>query len=242
MNILIKPAIRYFDKGNLKEALKLLRRAVLEYPNDLDAHYMLAHTLRSQKNYKEALEHYRFVYDSEPLQLKTLRWVVQMYREMEDYIGESQVLLEALDKTGSSNDKDAVRGWLAAKQKDYDAAYEHLIKAANSNSALLRDVGLVLRLGGRLEEAQDVLEQAIDQLPDFAPMFYELGLVQERLGKISEAETYFARALHISPTYYEFALLGLARVVRKQKWFRRWSMAKYACIAIVKLHTCPYER
>jgi len=90
--------------------------------------------------------------------------------------------------------------------------YLERAEAKTATAAELADLGVLLAAGGHLEDAEHWLREAVKADKHSFPARYRLGLVQQRLGKSSDAAKSFARALEDKPDdpYARF-MLAFAR-------------------------------
>jgi tetratricopeptide (TPR) repeat protein len=89
-------------------------------------------------------------------------------------------------------------------EKDPGYVNAYLLSAKNHES------------GGRLDEAVEVLERGIRNLPDEEKLYAELAYFYDKTGKKNRAEELLNRALELNPEY-ENALESLRSIERKQK-------------------------
>jgi tetratricopeptide (TPR) repeat protein len=113
------------------------------------------------------------------------------------------------------------RGWtnlgLAVIERDPAAAerhFRHALEIAPDWVPALIHLGDVLRLQGRLEEAQPPLERALALEPDYAKALNSYGTVLATQGRLDEAVAHFERAIEVEPTSRAAHVnLGYARVL-----------------------------
>jgi tetratricopeptide (TPR) repeat protein len=93
------------------------------------------------------------------------------------------------------------------------------------NYFALVNLGCELARHGRLQEAIDHYEQAIQRKPDYAPFYYNFGNVLAKCGRKSEAVARYQEAIRLSPnsvaTYNNLGntLLAMGRSVEAQKQY-----------------------
>ena len=79
--------------------------------------------------------------------------------------------------------------------------WEDVARKSPRNGRGLMNYGLALMSRGRLEEAHELFEQAVEFTPNYPILEVNLGIVTAALGSNDEAERHFKRALQLDPQY-----------------------------------------
>ena len=95
-------------------------------------------------------------------------------------------------------------------------SFERALELRPDDGRLLGDRGEALRLMGRFDEAQAVLQRAAAALPDSAHILASLGAVKARLDDVRGALAVIDRAVSLDPGN-SFALLMRAAVRRQMQ-------------------------
>ena len=141
-----------------------------------------------------------------PLQTNDYRYVLAVLKQHARRVADAAALYqEAL-----ANDLGLFMAHvqLARMYRDFqqwDQAVEEARRAVQANPddpALLVDLGMILREGGRLAEAEEVLGRAEAANPRNAEVPYALGMVRQQLGHRAEARTAFTRFVQIAPSRF----------------------------------------
>ena len=108
-------------------------------------------------------------------------------------------------------------GALCLASQRFEEALSFSRRAAQAdahNAHYLSNWGEALRRLGRLEEAAEVLVQAVSRRPDLPEASFNLALVLSDLGQVEEALTCLVRAADVAPERYEIQL-RLAREFKR---------------------------
>jgi cellulose synthase operon protein C len=93
----------------------------------------------------------------------------------------------------------AVQQAQSGQAQDAELEFKQLIEAAPTAGGAAYNLGVLLRGGGRLDEAENALVTATQRSPRSAVAFNELGLVRRERGNFDGAATAYERALAIDP-------------------------------------------
>jgi tetratricopeptide (TPR) repeat protein len=138
-------------------------------------------------------------------------------------IGLGQPLADSKQKQpsqapGKSPSLDALkRGYLASERGEHAEAHTHFLTALDLASTSELRFQAYVGLGsadaalGRLDDARQNFDRALEIKPDNAATLFSLGLVAKRQGKLQEAATFFASAAVRDPSLGE-ALVELGVV------------------------------
>lgn len=126
--------------------------------------------------------------------------------------------IDGAQNPGKSPSLDALkRGYLASERGDHEEAFTHYQKALEfASTSELRfqahvGLGSASAALGRLDDARQNFERALEIRPDNAEVLFSLGLVAKRQGELEEAATCFANAAVRDPSLGE-ALVELGVV------------------------------
>ncbi len=87
--------------------------------------------------------------------------------------------------------------------KDSEALFRHALGVTRGNYVAHNNLGIALAQAGRMPEAIEHLQQALQINPGYAEAHYNLGVALTRMGKIEEAIAHYQHALQVRPNYAE---------------------------------------
>lgn len=199
----IKEAVQHLNEGRLAEARKLLEDLARSHPGNALVHYNLGNVYYLQKQYPEAIEHFKKVVQLDsPLKHPSLLYISKSYRQL----GKLKVAFDHIRKL----DENRLPKNLAA-----------LVRAekAELQKAILR-IGIGLYKKQQYDKALQIFEMALQLRPsDHARMFQAMAL--KRLGRTEEAEHDF---MEIYRTTNNTTVKNNARILLKKpsKPSRKW--------------------
>jgi len=221
-------AALYYENHLYDRAFEVASQVLKAYP-DHEAALFLAGMAAIQQNRLEAalppLEHFIALRKDRPaaaadLQLETAYYFVGL---IYNTLGQSDQAIPALEAALkiSPTDADALYQLGVAYQSqgqcapaldafqravrlvpDFVEAYQGMAqcyRTQGQDAHVLYAEGMVAFGEKRYRTARAQLEQAVEQLPDFAPAWLGLGLVYEKLGDLEASQQALARALALAP-------------------------------------------
>jgi predicted Zn finger-like uncharacterized protein len=197
-----------------KEAEEALRAARTKDERSIFIKAQLAHVLRAQRKYTEALENYKAAVDAEPSSLE----YTDGYITMLVMTGKMSEALKAVEAANSRFANEARIAYLFGRiddARDQIASAEGHYKRAIAADPKLPDPSLFLgrfylRLR-RTAEAREQLEQAAQKAPDNAGVRAGLGELALAENNLQRAREEFERSAQLDPNLAD-AHLGLSRV------------------------------
>ena len=136
----------------------------------------------------------------------------------EDYI------LKAVALSPDDADVNLTAGQVFMQKQDFEAALPYVKKAVElepSNTISIRNLAQIYYDTGQLEESIQTYEIAIDKETDRevkADLYFNLGILYNRVGNLEEAEYNFTNSLDENPDDIE-AVMGMAQVFENaEKW------------------------
>ena len=98
---------------------------------------------------------------------------------------------------------------------DDEKLWRHALRLDPTSAAALSNLGSILRIQGRLEEAVEYSSRALLLKPEFPEAHLNLALARARQGRTAEAERHFLRSLELKPRSAP-ALSGLASLLETE--------------------------
>ena len=136
----------------------------------------------------------------------------------EDYI------LKAVALSPDDANVNSTAGLIFMQKQDFDAALPYVKKAVElepSNTKSIRNLAQIYYDLGQLEESIQTYEVAINKETDRevkADLYFNLGILYNKVGNLEEAEYHFTNALDENPDDVE-AVMGMAQVFENaEKW------------------------
>ncbi|MDY7108268.1 MAG: sulfotransferase [Planctomycetota bacterium] len=187
-----------------------LRKAVRAQPNDANAHYQLAETLRGLGELDEAITHYRALTDLQP-EIAGIWCNLGATLRAAGRAGESLDALQqarALDPTLIQAHTNLVAAFVEMNDapRALDAA-RRAIEAEPDHPLVQWSVAGAFRLAGELETAAGHLRAAVRLDPASPLLRCELGDLLRRLERSDEADAAYGQALRLDPHSVD-ALIG----------------------------------
>ncbi len=91
--------------------------------------------------------------------------------------------------------------------------YQFFIERGFTDHRVFSNFGAILRVLGRLDEAESVTRKAIELKPDFVCAYLNLGNILSDLGKLQDAEVLTRKLIEFKPDYAD-AYINLGNILR----------------------------
>jgi tetratricopeptide (TPR) repeat protein len=186
---------------DLPKALQTGREAMAKYPNDTPIRASQALLLGEDEQTDEAVK----LLDGDknaPVDRDTYLNLSQIYERGHRYAQAEEAARKAESMASDPHDNETAWLMLGAvyeKQKQYDKAeaeFKKVLDVNPKNAQVLNYYGYMLADRGiRLDEAQDLIQRAVDQDPNNGAYLDSLGWVYFKQNKIQEAETNLCKAV-----------------------------------------------
>ena len=133
-------------------------------------------------------------------------------------------ILKAVALSPDDADVNLTAGQIFMQKQDYEVALPYLKKAVElepSNTKSIRNLAQIYYDMGQLDKSIQTYEVAIDKETDRevkADLYFNLGILYNKVGNLEEAEYHFTNALDENPDDVE-AVMGMAQVFENaEKW------------------------
>src|SRR6185369_4301998 len=189
-------------EGNADAAMKEYYKALAIQPNMMEAQAALGNALHQQGRYYQALPHLRLAIRLNPESAQLHHTLAINLEDMGLHDEAIDELEEALEISPRFADAEYGLGSILQKQGKTDEALEHYQKALKINPDLNDLYGPTAKLladRGDLAGAARLYLEEVHREPDSAVACYNLGATLERMAKLQDARSYYARALEIDP-------------------------------------------
>ena len=175
--------------------------AIKKYPEDRVVRGVRASLLAEMGKTDEAVAETKKLLDGKN-DRETYMTLAQIYEKAKRYDDMQKAIDEAERLSTDQEDKDAVsfmRGAMYEKRKDFDGAereFRKVLQANPKNASALNYLGYMLADRNiRLNEALEMIRQAVDLDPNNGAYLDSLGWVYYRLGDYEKAEQYLRSAI-----------------------------------------------
>lgn len=174
--LVLEQAAAALHAGDRGDAERLLRRHLLEQPQDAAALSRLAELVIGEQQVEEATMLLRRAAGADPTNDRRMALIFHLHR----YIG-AQATLEEIEKLPASLRNNftvlAIEAACQGSLGDHDrqiAIYEELAQADPRNAPLLKTLGDALKTVGRTDDAIAVLRKAVDARPSYGEGWWTL--------------------------------------------------------------------
>jgi tetratricopeptide (TPR) repeat protein len=205
-----------YRAGRLQDAMGLLEQAVALDPSSLPALRWLASSYYDLGLNDATVSTLSRIAELDPHDPRPHRLMALMHKDFEDYTAAVDCYRESLRRSGHQPDQHQIRLELAEceiKQQQYEAALETLSGCAASAERCVKEAECHYALG-RTEEAQLLLQQALDEDPaHLAGLLLSTTIALEQ-GAVDVAVETISRAVVAWPRDYT-ANFRLSQVLRR---------------------------
>ncbi len=208
----------FFDEGGYKEAALQYQKAIQQDPQLGEAYYRLALTEIEQGNAQEALTAMRRAAELAPelidAKVKLAEMSLAVYAgypagNKAMYELAKKIADDFLSEDSSSYEGLVLSGQLAMLDRNPDAAAAFFADAARSDPSRPQAVGLQVQAmadAGRIEEAFELGEKALQDHPDFGPIYDVLYRLYINANRISDGQRVLQAKVDNNPNELEFRL------------------------------------
>lgn len=173
-NDLVEEQIEYREEKEYEEAEEKYEEARQILPGALESYYQNAYNLYQQKEYEECIDFIDYdILKNEKIDTKQARMAEVYYLK-----ADSHFQLEEYE--------DSVK------------AYEKLFKRGGYDSLYYRDYAIALAYNGDKDEAEEILEEAIEYGLEEDSIYYAKGEIEKALGEYEQAVSDFKECIAIS--------------------------------------------
>jgi tetratricopeptide (TPR) repeat protein len=212
------------EQGRLPEAIESLTKALSIHGDWIPAHIGLGKALLAVDRVDEARRSFEKALELDAESPEAFEWLARSLVAE----GSPGLAKEALDR-GLQAVPDApalhyAYGQMLAQEQSFEKSIKHLETAIRlSRDTLEAPIPLdelhhtlagALLMSGRVEEGISQLEQALAANSENVMVLNDLGFVQEQLGRLDEARSYYRRALDLKPDFLP-AMENLKRVEQR---------------------------
>jgi tetratricopeptide (TPR) repeat protein len=240
----------YFHNGQYKDAERLARTLIEQYPKYLFAWKVLGVLLQRSYRMKESLEAVKKSVQLAPYDPEAHYNLGVVFKEL-GRCGEAAASYQNAIKVNPSYAKaysnlgDAFKE--LSRLEEAEASYRKAVSIMPKISELYDNLGVALEKLGRWEEAAANYMKAINLNPDFAEAHNNLGNILQTAGKMEEAKASYAKAIYLKPGFSEahfnlstnLSYMGaLDKEICSWKNLIQSNLDKYRLIAGVNLAIC----
>lgn len=197
------------EEGRFDEAEASFRRAIAGWPDYTEAHLELAGRLRADRNFAEAIIHYRTALDYRrngrpKMTAIALFGLTQALLVEGQFNAASQTIEEALTYDDSRADIWLLAGALRFRSDELDdaaVAYETAARLDPLNAIIHHDLGMLYKRMDKVKDAERSLRRTIELDPAYTDAYYQLGIVRQRRQDLKEAAELYQKTLDLEPDH-----------------------------------------
>lgn len=211
---LIMVAQSDLGRENPEQAEQRLEQVLKSDPTILDAHQMLGTISSQREDFEEAIEHFRRALELDSDHTTSLFGLAGAYRNL-DRLDEALVGFRRLIDLNPGDSKAIVAvAQIHVGRDERNEAISLLEEATQSPNAaaiLFHQLGELLVLEGRSEEARRSFEQAAKNNEELAQPRFNLAVLEEEAGNIARATDLYEKTLELAPNHFQ-AQFNLGRL------------------------------
>ncbi|MDA3927019.1 MAG: tetratricopeptide repeat protein [Kiritimatiellae bacterium] len=196
-----KLGIIYMEKGQIDIAQEFLLKAIDVNDNDRFAHQRLGLLLEDQKDYNQAIVHFRKGLEGTPSSyLGVTVNLARSLNQVNKYLEAADLLAPRLPVGSTIPEAQLVLATSFYKTGQYDQALERFQRVSTLQpEAMPAELGICmsLRKSGKASAALPRLEKLVKKRPDWLPGVMELGETQLTLGQLQKAQDSFATGVRL---------------------------------------------
>ena len=194
----------YYQQGDYTSALREFLKAEALYPDDPFLQNDLGLAYKAKKELDLSIMHFKRALEIKPdyapaknnlgtVYLDKQEWdtAIQYFKEVE------KNLLYATPHLPLAN-----LGWAYYNKKEYSLAERYYLKALDLEPRFvnaMRGLGLTYIAMGRMEDAVIILEKAVKDYPEFAPLYFDLGKIYALSHDYERALRAYHKTAELSP-------------------------------------------
>jgi len=204
MNRTVRSAFEYHQKGNLKQAEILYKKALKKEPSNFDALHMLGVVSSQRGNHSIAISYIEKALKFNPANAHAYFNLGNVYRDK----GQLNKAISCYQKSLELNPNNANAyfslGMIYQSKGELDEAINCYQKTLLLNSALADvyyNLGIIFQAKGQLDKAASFYQQVIQISPSHADAYNNLGIIQREKGQLNEAISYYQKAIQINPEH-----------------------------------------
>lgn len=173
-NDLVAEQIGLIEAGSYEEQEQIFDQASELLPSALESYYQNAYALYDQGKYEECISFIDYdICENKKLDLMQMRMADVYYLRADSYF--------RLEQYG-----DAVQ------------AYEDVFRIGTEHTEYYRDYAIALAYAGEEEQAQEVLQQAVDYGAEDDSIYYAKGEIEKALGRLDAAIQEFRQCISMT--------------------------------------------
>lgn len=190
-------------QGDVPTAKALLTETIKLYPNNKDAMHQLGFLAFKEKNYKQAEEYFKGVYNSTPPDIRGMMGLIETYLAQDNYPAAIKIVDGEIEKYPKNLAFQVARGTIAIRAGKYDEAiayFQKVAKEQNNVHDLYMRLAEAQRLKGDIPAALESWKKASEIKPDYIPALLNRATTLDGVLKRSaEARPIYDQVLRIQP-------------------------------------------
>ncbi|MBM4147312.1 MAG: tetratricopeptide repeat protein [Nitrospira sp.] len=198
----LQSAVEYHQKGNLREAERILRGILHVQPDNIETLYFLAEIVYQLGKYDSAEQYVRNALMYDPANAEAynnLGIILQAKKQLDTAIQSYQ---KAAELNPNLPDVYMNMGLCFKEKGQIDSAAECYQKALELNPGMTDayiNLGIAFQTKGKFDDAIMYCQKALQINPYDANLHYNLGIALQEKGQLDEAVTCYREALQLNP-------------------------------------------
>ncbi|MFH1687958.1 MAG: FlgO family outer membrane protein [bacterium] len=213
-------------RNDIPKAISLLARLCEMFPDDKEAHYLLAYYTFNRYENEVAIEHLRQAIKIDPLYRNAYDFLVQAYNEVGDFEGALTAINEYIELVPGEAAPYGTRGYLYAahgKLHEAIASYERALSLQPGDAHAIEQLGNLHLFQGNYQLADSIYVQL---LSSERPVFQSRGrycraLIPVHQGRFEAALSAFDRAIESDMVNSIYSQMGLSLFQKSRIYTQR---------------------
>ncbi len=172
----------YYQRGNYTAALREFLKAHALYPDDPFLQNDLGLAYKAKKRLDLAIIHFEKALEIKPDYAPAINNLGTVYLDKQEWDTAIKYFKEVKENMlyATPHLPLANLGWAYYNKKEYSLAERCYLEALDLEPRFInamRGLGLTYIATGRIDEAAEILERAVKDYPEFAPLYFDLGKI-----------------------------------------------------------------
>lgn len=208
--------------GNDDTVSQVFNRMIEDFPGNTEFMYQLGNYYYGNRRYKDALKMYKNVLQEDPKHKVTINQVAYTYAYLGDFDKARKIMEKYIALVPDEpNPYDSMGEilWIEGKFKKAESFFKQALKKNNTFGGSWQHLGQVYRDLGKYKKAYKTYKNYLNILPggpQKAITYYQLGVIDFRLGKLDQALNHFQQSLK-ELNYFVGSIDRILEILQKQE-------------------------
>lgn len=226
----------HYEKKNYDLALKDLQELLKTAPTDKTYNLGLANIYRGQGAYKEAIEVYKKIAETDPNNADVYYFMALSYAKTGDFENQAAMAAEAAKRNSQFvGESFFLLAEALQKTKKYDEAiraYERVINVKPDSLQAYVNLAEIYRLQNRYDDAIATVRKALRAFPNNGDLYLSLSYFYSFDNRHNEAATAAQNAIRLMPNQ----AAGFTNLCRAYNDLKQYQQAIFACNDALKIN------